>query len=135
MEENMGLIDKLVCSQEDRPSTHLVPRKNTKQIRISPSTIQRMVKKKTWNSSSALKHHHKLVNGLQTEETLALAPIGKDLKITSIWSKKQFDKTERISLLKFLSICRTIVYIIKEQNKISLIKINLVQKTRCLKKL
>ena len=84
MEENMHLIDKLVWSQENRPSTHLAPRKNTKQIRISRSAIQRMVKKETLNSSSALKHHHKLVNRLQTEEILALAPLGKDLKITSV---------------------------------------------------
>ena len=47
MEENMDLIDKLVWSQENWPSTHLAPRKNTKQIRISRSTIQRMVKKET----------------------------------------------------------------------------------------
>ena len=37
---------------------------------------------------------------------------------------------KKISLLKFLPICRMIVYMVKERNQISLMKISLVQQTK-----
>ena len=50
MEENKDLIEELACSQEERPHTHLVPRKIAEQTGTSRLSIQRMVKKR--NSSS-----------------------------------------------------------------------------------
>ena len=52
-EENMDLIEQWVCSQEERPHTHLAPRRIAEQTRISRSSIRRMMKKETLNSSSA----------------------------------------------------------------------------------
>ena len=72
--------------------------------------------KETLNSSSAWKHH-KWVKGLKIEEEPALAPLEKDLKVTSVWSKNWFSKMKNISLLQFLSICRTIEYMVKERNR------------------
>ena len=51
-EENMYLIEDLVCSHEEQPRTHLGPRKIAEQIGISRSSVRRMVKK-TLNCSSA----------------------------------------------------------------------------------
>ena len=34
-EENMDLIEQWVCSQEERPHTHLAPRRIAEQTRIS----------------------------------------------------------------------------------------------------
>ena len=57
VEDNMDLIDELVCSQKKQPHTHLAPRKSTEQTRISRSSTVRMVKKETLNSSWAWKHY------------------------------------------------------------------------------
>ena len=51
-EENMDLIEELVCSQEERPHMHLAPGA-AEQTGISRYLIQRIVKKETLNSSSA----------------------------------------------------------------------------------
>ena len=48
--------------------------------------------------------------------------------------EKTVSQDEKISLLKFLSICRTFVYMVKKRNQISLMKIYLVWQTRCPKK-
>ena len=48
--------------------------------------------------------------------------------------KKRFGKMKKISLLMFLSIYRAIIYMIKERNQKSLMKIYLVQQTKCPKK-
>ena len=44
--ENMDLIEELVCSQEEKPNTHLAPSKIVKQTGISESYIWKMVKKR-----------------------------------------------------------------------------------------
>ena len=46
-EENTYLIEEWICSQEERPHTHLTPRKITKQTGSSWSLIWGMVKKET----------------------------------------------------------------------------------------
>ena len=43
-EENMDLIEELICSQEE-PHSHLAPRKIAEKTGISRSSIRRMVKK------------------------------------------------------------------------------------------
>ena len=48
--------------------------------------------------------------------------------------QKSVEQDEKISLLKFLSVCRTIVYMVKERNQIFLTKVYLVLQTRCAKK-
>ena len=55
MEENMDLIKDLVCSQEERPHTHLAPRKIAEQKGISWSSIQGKVKKRNLTQSQHLK--------------------------------------------------------------------------------
>ena len=45
-EENMALIEELVCSQEERHHAHLAPRKITEQKGISWSSIRRMMEKR-----------------------------------------------------------------------------------------
>ena len=50
-EENTDLIEKLICSQEEIPRTHLTPRKIAEQTRISRSSIRRMIKKETFVNS------------------------------------------------------------------------------------
>ena len=56
MEENMNLIEELVCSKEERPHTHLAPRKTAKQTGISLSSVQTMVKKKKPETVKALEN-------------------------------------------------------------------------------
>ena len=131
--EEMDLIEVSVCWQENRSNTHLAPRKIAKQKGTSRSLIWRMVNKECLISLNTWKHHI-WVKGLKTEEKLVLASIVNNLKVTSVWSKKRFDKIKKTSLLKFLSICRTIVYRIKERNLVSVMKVYLVWKARCPKK-
>ena len=73
----MDLINELAWSQEERPYTHLAPRKIAKKTRISLSSVRRMVKKETLNSSNTWKHQ-KWVKGLETDEKPALAPLEKE---------------------------------------------------------
>ena len=54
-EENMDLIEELVCSQKERPHTHLAPRKLAEQRRISRSSIRRMVEKRNLKQFKRLK--------------------------------------------------------------------------------
>ena len=111
---NLDLVEELVCSQEELHHAHLPPRKIVKQTGISQSSIQRKVKKETLSSSSVWKHH-KWVKALETDEKPALGHLEKDLKVRSTWSKNPYGKMKKISLLKFLSICRTIVDMVKER--------------------
>ena len=55
-EENMNLIEELVCSKEERPYTHLAPRKTAKQTGISLSSVRTMVKKKKPETVKALEN-------------------------------------------------------------------------------
>ena len=93
VEDNMDLIDELVCSQKEQPHTHLALRKITEQTRISRSSTLRMVKKETLNSSKPWKHY-KWVKGLKTEEKPALSPLDKDLKETSVKKVTYFGKQD-----------------------------------------
>ena len=53
-EENMNLIEELVCSQEE-PHSHLAPRKISEQTGISRTSIRRMVKRKNLRQFKRLK--------------------------------------------------------------------------------
>ena len=44
--ENTNLIEKLICSQEEAPYTHLGPRKIAEETGISSSSIRRIIKKR-----------------------------------------------------------------------------------------
>ena len=46
-EENIDLIEEWICSQEERPHTHLTPRKIAEQTGSSWSSIWGMVRKET----------------------------------------------------------------------------------------
>ena len=81
----MDLTKELVWSQEERPYTHLAPRKIAKKTRISLSSVRKIVKKETLNSSNAWKHQ-KWMKGRETEEKLALAPLEKEKKVTAVLS-------------------------------------------------
>ena len=127
MEENLELIKEFACSQEEWPHTYLPPSKITEQTGISQSLIQRIkkgeknLKKETLNRSSAWKHY-KWVEGLNRRETQA-GYLRERFKRNIRVIKKRFGKMKKISLLKFLSICRTIMYMVKERNLIFLMKI------------
>ena len=78
------LIEELACSQEERPHTHLAPRKIVKQTESIGHRQGEWRKKETLNSSSAWKHQ-RWMKELDTEEKPpALALLERDLKITSI---------------------------------------------------
>ena len=103
-ENSMDLIEHLASSQEERPYTHLVTRKIAGK-----------------QEPSVIKNHDYWVKGLETKEKPAPAPLEKDLKVISVWLQKRFGKIIKISLLKFLSFCRTIVFMVEERNQIFLI--------------
>ena len=93
-EKDKDLIEELVCSKEEPPHTHLAPRKIAEQTGINLSSIRRMVKKRNLKQFKTWKHH-KRVKGLETEGKPALAFLEKDLKVTSVWSKKTFWQDEK----------------------------------------
>ena len=53
-EENMDLVEELICSQEE-PHTHLAPRKISEQTGISRTSIRRMVKRRKIKQFKRLK--------------------------------------------------------------------------------
>ena len=53
-EENMDLVEELICSQEE-PHTHLAPRKIAEQTGISRTSIRRMIKKRNLKQFKRLK--------------------------------------------------------------------------------
>ena len=55
--ENEEMVEELICSQEEKPGTHLSPREIEKYTGISRSSVRRMVKRKDCVNSSVLKHH------------------------------------------------------------------------------
>ena len=53
--ENEQIVGELICSQEDRPGTHLSPRKTDKYTGIDRSAVKRMVKRKGYKQFKRLK--------------------------------------------------------------------------------
>ena len=44
--ENKLTIEEMICSQEDHPETHFSPRDIAKELKISQSSVRRMIKGK-----------------------------------------------------------------------------------------
>ena len=86
---------------------------NRNQLVISRENCK---KKETLNSSGTWKYQ-KWVKEPEAKEKPKLASLEKDLKVKSIWWKKQFGKMKKITLLKFLSICRMIMYVYGKRKK------------------
>ena len=110
--ENMDLVEKLVCSQEEWPQMHLAPRK-IKQTGISWSSMGRIVKKR---NLAQFRHWKtpKMSEGTQNRRETHAGSLGKRFKSNICMMEKTVCKTKNISLLKFLSICRMIMYMVKE---------------------
>ena len=54
-EENEAMIEDLICSQEEKPGSHMSPREIEKHTGISRSSVRRMVKKKGLRQFKRLK--------------------------------------------------------------------------------
>ena len=54
-EENEEMIEDLICSQEEKPRSHMSPREIEKNTGISRSSVRRMVKKKGLRPFKSLK--------------------------------------------------------------------------------
>ena len=55
IEENVDLIEGLICSQEEAPHTHLAPRKISEQTGISRLSIRRMIKRRNFRQFKKIK--------------------------------------------------------------------------------
>ena len=53
--ENENLMEEMICSQEDQPGTHVPPSGIAKELRVSESSVRRMVKRKGYKNYKRMK--------------------------------------------------------------------------------
>ena len=80
-EENVDLIEELVCLQKKRLHTHLALRKITEQTRISRTSIRRMVKKKRKLKQFSHLKTPQLSEGTRNRRKTSSDLLEKDLKV------------------------------------------------------
>ena len=108
-EENEAIVEDLICSQEEKPGSHMSPREIEKHTGISRSSIRRMVKKKGLRQFKRLKTPRMsgATKERRTERAGTLAErFGRDSRIVErlVWQDEK-DFTLEVRLTRKIVVC------------------------------